>query len=73
MKGVKIGSKLINTKAETADSKPTFRSAFKCQHCLVPADGWFEWVRERGGGSPRFLSMVDGSIASFAALGGRRG
>ena len=67
-KDIKIGSRLINARAETVDSKPAFRSAFKSRRCLVPADGWFEWVREGGGKSPRFLSMADGSIASFAAL-----
>ena len=67
-KDAKIGSRLINARAETVDSKPAFRSAFKSRRCLVPADGWFEWVREGGRKSPRFLSMADGSIASFAAL-----
>ena len=67
-KDMKIGSRLINARAETADSKPAFRSAFKSRRCLVPADGWFEWVREGGSKSPRFLSIADGSIASFAAL-----
>ena len=67
-KDIKIGSRLINVRAETVDSKPAFRSAFKSRRCLVPADGWFEWVREGSGKSPRFLSMADGSIASFAAL-----
>ena len=67
-KDAKIGSRLINARAETVDSKPAFRAAFKSRRCLVPADGWFEWVKEGGAKSPRFLSMADGSIASFAAL-----
>ena len=67
-KDVKIGSRMINARAETVDAKPAFRSAFKSRRCLVPADGWFEWVREGGGKSPRFLSMADGSVASLAAL-----
>ena len=67
-KDAKIGSKLINARAETVDAKPSFRAAFKSRRCLIPADGWFEWVREGGGKSPRFLSMADESIASFAAL-----
>ena len=67
-KDAKIGSRLINARAETVDSKPAFRSAFWSRRCLVPADGWFEWVREGDAKSPRFLSMANGSIASFAAL-----
>ena len=72
-KDTKIGARLINARAETVDSKPAFRSAFKARRCLVPADGWFEWVREGGGKSPRFLSMADGTKASFAALWERWG
>ena len=67
-KDAKNGSRMINARAETVDSKPTFRSAFRTRRCLVPADEWFEWVRDGGGKSPRFLSMADGSIASFAGL-----
>ena len=46
---MRIGSRPINARAETADSKPAFRSVFKSRRCLVPANGWFEWVREGGG------------------------
>ena len=67
-KDAKIGSRFINARAETVDSKPAFRAAFKSRRCLIPADGCFEWVKEGGAKSPRFLSMADGSIASFAAL-----
>lgn len=33
-KDVKIGSRLINARAETVDSKPAFRSAFESRRCL---------------------------------------
>ena len=32
-----------NAKAETVDTKPAFRSAFKSRRCLIPVDGWYEW------------------------------
>ena len=32
-----------NARAETVDTKPAFRAAFKRRRCLVPANGWFEW------------------------------
>jgi putative SOS response-associated peptidase YedK len=42
-KDPKIGSRLINARAETVDSKPAFRQAFKRRRCLLPADGYYEW------------------------------
>ena len=39
---------LINAQAETVDSKPTFKNAFKHNRCVVPCSGWFEWKAEAG-------------------------
>jgi putative SOS response-associated peptidase YedK len=47
-KDLKIGSRLINARAETVDSKPAFRQAFKRRRCLLPADGYYEWQRPDG-------------------------
>lgn len=42
-----IGSKLINAKAETITDKPSFKNAFINRRCLVPADGFYEWTRDK--------------------------
>ena len=34
---------LINAKTETAAIKPTFREAWACHRCIVPASWYFEW------------------------------
>ncbi len=67
-KDSKIGARLINARAETVHTKPSYRAAFRSRRCLVPANGWFEWQRTGYGKQPYFLAFADGSPLSFAAL-----
>lgn len=40
-----IAQNTINAKSETAATKPAFRDPLKFRRCLIPADGFYEWLR----------------------------
>jgi putative SOS response-associated peptidase YedK len=69
-KDLKIGNKLINARAETVAEKPSFRSAFKRRRCIIPVDGFYEWVKVAGQKKkqPYFISRPDGDPYAFAGL-----
>jgi putative SOS response-associated peptidase YedK len=67
-----IGSRLINARVETVDSKPSFRSAFAKRRCLLPADGFYEWLKVEQDGKtrkqPYYIHRADGGELAFAGL-----
>jgi putative SOS response-associated peptidase YedK len=49
-------------------TKPAFRSAYKSRRCLIPADGYYEWLR-RGKEKLPYLYEYDGNqLFSLAGL-----
>lgn len=64
----KIGSSMINARAETVADKPAFRSAFKRGRCLVVADGFIEWKKVDDVKQPYFIRMNDDRPFTFAGL-----
>lgn len=63
-----IGSRMINARAETVATKPSFRAAFAKRRCLIPASGYFEWQAGPGGKTPYFIYADDRSPLAFAGL-----
>lgn len=56
---LRAGARMINARSETVATKPAFRSAFKTRRCLVPADGYFEWIRVGKKKQPYWIRMKD--------------
>ena len=67
-KDAKIGYRLINARADTVATKPSFRSAFKRRRCLVVADGFYEWKRDGKVKQPFFIHRTDAEPFAFAGL-----
>jgi len=67
-KDISMGSRLINARAETVASKPSFRTAFKKRRCLILADGFYEWKNVKGKKEPFYLTLPDKKPFAFAGL-----
>jgi putative SOS response-associated peptidase YedK len=71
-KEAKIGSKMINARAETLADKSAYKSAFKKRRCLIPADGFYEWKKHpteaKGRKQPFFIHRPDDEPYAFAGL-----
>ncbi len=51
-KDIRIGSQMINARAETLEVRPAFRRAYAQRRCLILADGFYEWKRNSGKKAP---------------------
>ncbi|MFF1481776.1 SOS response-associated peptidase [Streptomyces sp. NPDC058301] len=74
-------ARMINARAETVHEKPSFRKPFAARRCIIPADGYYEWVtgvderelevegkKKRARKQPYFISPADGSVFAMAGL-----
>ncbi|MEU9110865.1 SOS response-associated peptidase [Streptomyces sp. NPDC048483] len=74
-------AKMINARSETVHEKPSFKRAFSARRCLLPGDGYFEWVtapaerqleeqgrKKRPRKQPYFVTPADGSVMAMAGL-----
>jgi putative SOS response-associated peptidase YedK len=59
---------MINARSETADTKPAFRDAMKSRRCLIPADGFYEWMRTGKTKQPYCFEVNGGELFAFAGL-----
>jgi putative SOS response-associated peptidase YedK len=62
---------LINARAETLDEKPSFADSFEQRRCLVPADGFYEWVDRSAGKQPYRVAFEDDRPFAMAGIWSR--
>lgn len=63
-----IGNRMINARSETAHEKRSFKSPLAKRRCLIPADGYFEWMKTDDGKQPYLIERKDGGLISMAGL-----
>ena len=61
-------ARMINARSETVATSPAFAPSFARRRCLVPADGWYEWVRTGKVKQAYYMTPADGSVLAFAGL-----
>ncbi|GAA0263758.1 SOS response-associated peptidase [Halobacterium noricense] len=66
--GPKDGPDPINARAETLTERRLFSEAYRQRRCLVPADGFYEWIETGDGKQPYFVSRADGRSLLLAGL-----
>lgn len=60
---------VINARVESLEEgKPYFRGAFRSARCIIMADGFYEWKKERGGKRPFHIGLKKKGVFGFAGL-----
>ena len=59
---------LINARLETLKEKISFKNLINNNRCLVVADGYYEWKREKIGKQPYYFTRFDNKVMYFAGI-----
>ncbi|MBS9405661.1 SOS response-associated peptidase [Halomonas sp. TRM85114] len=62
----------INATVEKVATSNYFKGAFRQHRCLIPADGWYEWLPVDGKKQPHFLTRTDGEPIWLAGIWAQR-
>lgn len=66
--GPRSGPDPINARAESLTERRAFADAYRNRRCLVPVDGFYEWVGTADGKRPYFVSRRDDRPFLLAGL-----
>jgi len=67
-KEASIGYKMINARSETITEKESFKRLVGNRHCLVLANGFFEWRKEGKQKIPLHFKLKSGASFTFPGL-----
>lgn len=67
-KDARSNFKMINARAETILEKPTYRTLFKNNRCLIPFNAFYEWKREGRSKVPYLFHDKREPYLAFAGL-----
>lgn len=59
---------MINARSETLSKKRTFSKPFRSQRCIVPASGFYEWMKAGSSKIPHYITSPSSSLMHFAGL-----
>ncbi|SHL51849.1 SOS response-associated peptidase [Halomonas caseinilytica] len=62
----------INAKVEGVATSRYFKGAFARHRCLIPADGWYEWLSGPAGKQPHFICREDREVLWLAGIWSER-
>jgi len=64
----KLKAQTLNARSETTFEKPSFRSGIKYNRCLIPADGFFEWMEVNKKKYPHYIFMKNQEMFCFGGI-----
>lgn len=59
---------LINARVETVAEQSAFAESFRERRCLMPADGFYEWLSDERGKRPVWFHRPDDELFAFAGV-----
>lgn len=62
--------KMFNTRAEGVFEKRTWKKAILNNRCLIPSNGFYEWIKTSNGKQPFFIKPKDQDLFAFAGVYG---
>ncbi|MCH8523984.1 MAG: SOS response-associated peptidase [Balneolales bacterium] len=63
-----VGYKMMNARSETISEKPSFAMPFERRRCVIPSNGFYEWLREGKSRIPHFVRREDDVIMTYAGI-----